>query len=304
MHAVGWPRFDDGRRPPRTALQGLYPQGDRYSWRAPRGRDAADVLAHRQARLRRARRGRRRRGAPASSTPAYAEAGVKIADARHRCGRSRRDPEGARARPRRDRAHEGRRRAHLVHLAGAEPRAAREAAEPRRRPCWRWTPCRAPRARSAWTRCRRRRTWPAIARSSRRRAHFGRPLGAQTTAAGRIKPARVLVIGAGVAGLAAVAAARALGAVVSALRHAPDGARAGAVARRDLPAVRVEGRDRRRRRRLRAPDVGRLPRGGAGVHRAARQAVGHHRHHRAGAGHRRRPSSSRRARSSRCRTAR
>jgi NAD(P) transhydrogenase subunit alpha len=46
-------------------------------------------------------------------------------------------------------------------------------------------------------------------------AHFGRPLGAQTTAAGRIKPARVLVLGAGVAGLAAIAAARALGAVVT-----------------------------------------------------------------------------------------
>lgn len=50
---------------------------------------------------------------------------------------------------------------------------------------------------------------------------FGRPLGAQTTAAGRIKPARVLVIGAGVAGLAAVAAARALGAVVSAFDTRP-----------------------------------------------------------------------------------
>ena len=114
---------------------------------------------------------------------------------------------------------------------------------------------------------------------------FGRPLGAQTTAAGRIKPARVLVIGAGVAGLAAIAAARSLGAIVSGVRHASDGARAGAVARRDLPALRVEERDRRRRRRLRAPDVRRLPRGRAVVHRAARQAVGHHRHHRAGARH-------------------
>lgn len=51
--------------------------------------------------------------------------------------------------------------------------------------------------------------------------HFGRPLGAQTTAAGRIKPARVLVVGAGVAGLAAVAAARALGAIVSAFDTRP-----------------------------------------------------------------------------------
>lgn len=50
---------------------------------------------------------------------------------------------------------------------------------------------------------------------------FGRPLGAQTTAAGRIKPARVLVVGAGVGGLAAVAAARALGAIVSAFDTRP-----------------------------------------------------------------------------------
>ncbi|HXU72639.1 MAG TPA: NAD(P)(+) transhydrogenase (Re/Si-specific) subunit alpha, partial [Polyangia bacterium] len=50
---------------------------------------------------------------------------------------------------------------------------------------------------------------------------FGRPLGAQTTAAGRIKPARVLVVGAGVAGLAAIAAARSLGAVVSAFDTRP-----------------------------------------------------------------------------------
>jgi NAD(P) transhydrogenase subunit alpha len=51
--------------------------------------------------------------------------------------------------------------------------------------------------------------------------HFGRFLGGQTTAAGRIKPARVLVIGAGVAGLAAIAAAKALGAMVTAFDTRP-----------------------------------------------------------------------------------
>jgi NAD(P) transhydrogenase subunit alpha len=51
--------------------------------------------------------------------------------------------------------------------------------------------------------------------------HFGRFLGGQVTAAGRIKPAQVLVIGAGVAGLAAVAAARSLGAVVRAFDTRP-----------------------------------------------------------------------------------
>lgn len=45
---------------------------------------------------------------------------------------------------------------------------------------------------------------------------YGRFLGGQITAAGRVRPATVLVIGAGVAGLAAVAAARSLGAVVKA----------------------------------------------------------------------------------------
>jgi NAD(P) transhydrogenase subunit alpha len=51
--------------------------------------------------------------------------------------------------------------------------------------------------------------------------HFQRTFGAQVTAAGTIPPARVLVIGAGVAGLAAVAAARALGAEVRAFDTRP-----------------------------------------------------------------------------------
>jgi H+-translocating NAD(P) transhydrogenase subunit alpha len=46
--------------------------------------------------------------------------------------------------------------------------------------------------------------------------HFGRFFTGQITAAGRIPPARVLVIGAGVAGLAAIGTARSLGAVVRA----------------------------------------------------------------------------------------
>ena len=46
--------------------------------------------------------------------------------------------------------------------------------------------------------------------------HFDRFFPGQITAAGRAKPAQVLVLGAGVAGLAAIAAARGLGAVVKA----------------------------------------------------------------------------------------
>ncbi len=46
--------------------------------------------------------------------------------------------------------------------------------------------------------------------------HFGRFLNGQITAAGKVPPAKVLVIGAGVAGLAAIGTARSLGAVVRA----------------------------------------------------------------------------------------
>ena len=46
--------------------------------------------------------------------------------------------------------------------------------------------------------------------------HFGRFLNGQITAAGKVDPAKVLVIGAGVAGLAAIGTARSLGAVVRA----------------------------------------------------------------------------------------
>lgn len=46
--------------------------------------------------------------------------------------------------------------------------------------------------------------------------HFGRFLNGQITAAGKVNPAKVLVIGAGVAGLAAIGAANSLGAIVRA----------------------------------------------------------------------------------------
>jgi len=48
-----------------------------------------------------------------------------------------------------------------------------------------------------------------------------RPMGGQTTAAGKILPCKVLVIGAGVAGLAAIGAARALGAIIRAFDTRP-----------------------------------------------------------------------------------
>jgi NAD(P) transhydrogenase subunit alpha len=51
--------------------------------------------------------------------------------------------------------------------------------------------------------------------------HFGRFFTGQITAAGRIAPAKVLVIGAGVAGLSALGAARGLGAIVRAFDTRP-----------------------------------------------------------------------------------
>ncbi|MBL1264689.1 Re/Si-specific NAD(P)(+) transhydrogenase subunit alpha [Candidatus Methylomicrobium oryzae] len=52
--------------------------------------------------------------------------------------------------------------------------------------------------------------------------HFGRFFTGQITAAGKIPPARVLVIGAGVAGLAAIGAAKGMGAIVRAFDTRPE----------------------------------------------------------------------------------
>ena len=52
--------------------------------------------------------------------------------------------------------------------------------------------------------------------------HFGRFFTGQITAAGRVPPARVLVIGAGVAGLAAIGVARSMGAIVRAFDTRPE----------------------------------------------------------------------------------
>ncbi len=51
--------------------------------------------------------------------------------------------------------------------------------------------------------------------------HFGRFFTGQITAAGKIPPAKVLVIGAGVAGLSAIGAARSMGAIVRSFGSTP-----------------------------------------------------------------------------------
>ncbi|MDX1508569.1 MAG: Re/Si-specific NAD(P)(+) transhydrogenase subunit alpha, partial [Woeseiaceae bacterium] len=52
--------------------------------------------------------------------------------------------------------------------------------------------------------------------------HFGRFFTGQITAAGKVPPAKVLVIGAGVAGLAAIGAARSMGAIVRSFDTRPE----------------------------------------------------------------------------------
>ena len=57
--------------------------------------------------------------------------------------------------------------------------------------------------------------------------HFGRFFTGQITAAGKVPPAKVLVIGAGVAGLAAIGAAKSMGAIVRAFDTRPEVKAAG-----------------------------------------------------------------------------
>ena len=88
-------------------------------------------------------------------------------------------------------------------------------------------------------------------RAHRRRRSSPRFFPMLMTAAGTIQPAQVLVLGAGVAGLQAIATARRLGAVVTAVRRPRRRQGAGRVARREV----LRGRGHRRRRgrgRLRA----------------------------------------------------
>ncbi len=63
-------------------------------------------------------------------------------------------------------------------------------------------------------------------------AQFGRAMPMMMTAAGTIAPARVLVMGVGVAGLQAIATAKRLGAIVSAHRCAPRHQGTGGIAGR------------------------------------------------------------------------
>ena len=101
------------------------------------------------------------------------------------------------------------------------PRRGREAGGGRSAWHLRWSRCRGSLVRSRWMRFRRRRRsggYKAALIAADRMPRFFPML---MTAAGTIPPAKVLVLGAGVAGLQAIATARRLGAVVSAFDVRP-----------------------------------------------------------------------------------
>ena len=112
-------------------------------------------------------------------------------------------------------------------------------------------------------------------------AAYGRAMPMMMTAAGTIAPAKVFVMGAGVAGLQAIATARRLGAVVTATDVRPAAKEQVESLGAKFVAVEDEEFKRRRdRRRLRQGDERRVPgqAGGAGL-RPHPQA-GHRHHHR------------------------
>ena len=145
---------------------------------------------------------------------------------RHRVRRAglggRRGAQGERAERRRDRRPARRRDPDQPDLPRAETRSSSSSWPPARSPCWPWMRCRASPGPSRWTCCRRWPTSRATAPSSRPRTSFGRFFTGQVTAAGKVPPAKVLVVGAGVAGLAAIGAAGSLGAIVRATDPRPE----------------------------------------------------------------------------------
>ena len=120
-------------------------------------------------------------------------------------------------------------------LAKALADAGRDRDQPRRHPAH------AVRAPRRWTPSARRRTSAATRPSSSPPTPIRRYFPLLTTAAGTAKPANVLILGIGVAGLQAIGTAKRLGAVVHAYDVRPETARAGREPGREVR----EAQDRR-----------------------------------------------------------
>ena len=101
-----------------------------------------------------------------------------------------------------------------LHLCGQGAGAGASACWTRRSPASPWSGSRASRGRRRWTRCRASPRLAGYYAVQLGATHLARVLPKITTAAGAIGPAKVLVMGLGVAGLEAIATAHRLGAVV------------------------------------------------------------------------------------------
>ena len=127
-----------------------------------------------------------------------------------------------------------------MHLSFLSPSARRSTSfGPQRSPRHGRSPstsCHASRARSTWTRCARRPRSRDTARRWQGATYLDRFFPLLTTAAGTIRPAKVLVMGVGVAGLQAIATAKRLGAKVRAYDVRIGRERRGRVGRRHLRA--------------------------------------------------------------------
>ncbi len=106
---------------------------------------------------------------------------------------------------------------------------------------------------------------------------FGRFFTGSITAAGKVPPAKVFVIGAGVAGLAAIGTASGLGAIVRANDTRPEVADQIKSLGGEFVPRRLRGGGQRRRR-LRQGDERRLPEGAARSVREAGEGRRHHHH--------------------------
>ena len=142
-----------------------------------------------------------------------------------------------------------------------------------------WSCCRAPPGRRRWTCSPARPTSPATRRWSTPWPSIARVLPMMMTAAGTVTPAKVFIVGAGVAGLQAIATARRMGAVVTATDVRP-------AAREETESLGakfvgfVPERRRDQGRLCPAADARGAGRAGEDGGRAP-QGPGHRRHHRA-----------------------
>ena len=155
-----------------------------------------------------------------------------------------------------------------------------------RRPPSPWNSCRASPAPRRWTCCRRQANLAGYKAVIDAAATFGRAMPMMMTAAGTIAPARVLVMGVGVAGLQAIATARRLGAIVSAPPTCapPPRNRWNRWARTFVAVMDEEFKNAQTAAGYAKPMSRGIPGQAGGADRRDHQEAGHRHHHRADPG--------------------